>query len=110
MGRSAKSTRGGNHRRVNPGRLRDKLAKKGMSEHAAEATARSMAKLALRHGAAAAAARAAPHTAAPPRVVAPKSAVAHALRQLQQSRRIADSRTAVVQAQRRRPAAAHASA
>ncbi len=47
MGRAAKATRGGNKRRINPGRLAKKFAKQGMSERAAGVAARAAAKMSI---------------------------------------------------------------
>ena len=121
MGRHAKSTRGGNKHRINPGRLAKKFAKQGMSERSAAVAARTAAKLSKQQN-------------VPPQPVvsssdnndndqqqqqqnnnnnnnqqqqqpqftSKKNAIAHALSQLKQQRSIQEERTVVKQAQRRR--------
>ncbi len=119
MGRHAKSTRGGNKHRINPGRLAKKFTKQGLSERNAQVAAHTATRLAkgsaqpasaddanavpvaaaeqlpLRPVAAAAAAPA----AAP---MSTKSAIAHALAALKQQRASHEDRSVVRQAQRRK--------
>lgn len=122
MGRNAKSTRGGNKRRVNPGRLKQKFAKQGLSEHAAEVAARAATKLAATSNkllnetasrvpkptttpAAVSGAKAGPVPDGwkqAPRPTTLKSSIAAALASLQQQRNLTEQRTVVKQAQRRR--------
>ncbi len=120
MGRAAKSTRGGNKHRINPGRLAKKFAKQGMSERSAEVAARTAARLSKQTslpvventgGAAASSSSTADNANANNQQQQPmsqrqqltvkKNAIAQALSQLKQQRDIHGERTVVKQAQRR---------
>ena len=116
MGRHAKSTRGGNKHRINPGRLAKKFAKQGMSERSAAVAARTAVKLSKQQnvppqttttengGAPATAGNNNNDAAQQPQqqFTSKKNAIAHALSQLKQQRSLQEERTVVKQAQRRR--------
>lgn len=127
MGRHAKSTRGGNKHRLNPGRLAKKFAKQGMSERSAAVAARTAAKLSKQqiptpassttdgNNTSSAAASSSNNAQQQQQnnndnntqqqqlqFTSKKNAIAHALAQLKQQRTIQEDRTVVKQAQRRR--------
>ena len=117
MGRHAKSTRGGNKHRINPGRLAKKFAKQGMSERSAAVAARTAVKLSKQqnvppqtttteNGATTSTAAGNNNNDAAQQpqqqFTSKKNAIAHALSQLKQQRSLQEERTVVKQAQRRR--------